>query len=1266
MRWCWLVAERVVAVFALVLIVALVAVEIAERTGLTARAAERVLNAHLPDGTWSVQSCSFDLAGPSLAIEGLVWMREGRELGRADLVRATFAPLGPGGIALEEISLRSARIAAGPSLFEAISAHSGTDDADRGARPEQFARRARFEIDDLVVVRAFDGAELARADVVLDLVDRSELLLAIDATDAKGDVGRLEGRGRLEADGTATVDLSARSLPLAPLGGLLDASGLAADGERFAVRGSLSLDGRARGRTDRLDELEWSLEVDELDVDAPTEDLSVKDLTATGRGRWRPDGMTLGELAGVLRGSATWGGSPVHFGWRGNVGAHHGTRASTAPFGEIFVHARDRAAQGPVQAVIERAVRTQAEHVARTFDALRPNGHVDMWFGVRPRPADPGPRGATGTAVDLALHADPDGALGIRVDGWPDDRGGTSGFPLPIDEIEGRVVFGHVGDAAIRDRLAVIGVRGRTGSGDDAAARGRVGVNGWLASPLPPASRARDDVGRRARLHFLIEMSDVPVDAELCRAIERTGAGIDLAERVGPTSGSVRGTVAIAQSTELDGTVVAVDARLEGVDGRWADQDVAFEAARGDIVVRMGARTLEANGGSDDDRRAFGFALDLRGAPRGNPSARLSVAGALRTPDARDSAATTDATLSQWSVGVEDLPLDDPLLTPYTTADPLLAEQLSAAALDATLAGNYQRTQTHFGGEVSERVEVRARDLSARYAGLGFVDGGASDPSGARVLAHRRALDAGAEGRATDPWTFAAEVTAADELGAQWAASVRSRSRTDGLDLAVLAAGVEPAHEIYLDAAGVASDLNLGGLVDGRANLEVGDDSLSIVDASLDLRDNGLRLEGLTLLDLSGRLDYANDRVESQAITGRLANSPFSLRDVRVFVDPTSSAVASPTFELPPGPDGRPVDVRMTARAFARNLALDPRELVPGDPNVARWAAEHRWRGLVDVEGVELAVGLDAAGAPVARARGRLVPHDLYVNYTLPVRLRSARLDVIDLVADSNGVRATARLVDAYGDVAEQTLARTSARIDLQSDRLVIDELTGELGGGTVTGSGRLAETNRAVVLEFGGQQRFDVALSFARVDVGDIIGRLFGSQVQNRGRLTGDLRLSRTGSDQLTDLVGAAELRIDDARLWSVPVVRDVFATLGLDATATFDWLETDLRLADGRLELRDAVAHSPIVILVGGGYLDVDGTLDQRFELHYSLVDRVPLLSQLFYWVQSRLVAIHIGGTVDRPRIELVSLLNFLSGFDDESLLLPLPPKTPLPERF
>jgi hypothetical protein len=1297
MRLCWRFLERLASVAALVVISMLIAVEVTERSGLTARAVEIVLERVLPEGEWVVGACRLDLGGPSIEIDGLSWSMDGSELGRAERAEITLSPFGLGRPVLEQVVVRGARLALSPALVAALTPRPGTEDDRGGARPDQLAERMRFEIYDLELCRGASDTVLVTLDLRLDVIEEGLLTLVASARDRQGRTGRLEGRGRLYEDGESTIDIAADDLPFTPFGPIADALTATSptDGRAlpaFESTGRLSIRARARGRTDRVDSIDLSFEALDLAVDASAPELDITGGDVKGRLAWRPDeASAVGRVDGRIQGDVVWDGQRVRIGWRSGDHVLDDPAPLAAPFGDIYLCTLGRPVGSTVQALVGRIVAGQQDVVDRTFDALGAKGTTDAWLGLRIRRADRRDEMAPHWTSDLALFGLPTGGLTMSIDGWPNADGELSGFPLPVHGLEGRVVYGHVGDGVRHDRLGLLGASGYVPAAADAdrpdARTAMVHVEGWLASPLPPDARGNRAADRRAPMHFKIGARDVPIDDRLTAAVFATGAGVDLDAIVGPSTGRVtEARVEIEQSPLLEGVVVSVDASVADLAGHLAEDLIGnafdFEQVDGKVVVRMGASSGGLGGDDDVERRAFGFALDLEGAFVDRPGASIEVTGALRSADPLDPSANLGGTLSQWDVVADGLSTSDELLAPYLDADPALRSSLDELGLAARLEILFHSGVARFGGAADERIEVRATGLTATYRDVGLAGPSALDPNCAQVVATRRRARGDAESvLPVEPWAARVTAVVRDDLGTDWSLHGETAAN-GGFTAHVRVAGIRPTEPAYLAALDVEPNFEVRGAIDGWAQVGVGaNDGMRLDDAEARLRGNDVDAGGVEITDLEGALRLVAGRVESVAIDGRLANSPFTLRDVRLILDPNGSA-AGTTLSLPDGADGRPIDVRLTARAFARNLRLDPRELVRDDPEVARWASEHRWRGLIDVEGVDLAVGLDVDGTPVTRARGVLVPHDLYAHYSLPIRLRSARLEVDDLIADANGVRASARLVDAYGDVAEQNLARTSARIELDGERLVIDELIGELGGGTIVGLStatmddeQLLEGSRrpgasgteALRLEFGEVSSFLLGLRLDRVDVGDLIGRLFGSQVQSRGKLSGYVQLARGRDNRLSALRGVAEVRLDEARLWSVPVVREVFAVLGLDATATFDWMSTRLELRGGRLYLKDAVARSPLVKLMGDGFVDADGTLDQRFDLHYSLVDRVPLLSQLFYWFQSRLVSIRIGGSIDRPRIELASFITALfSGGSDGTLQLPLPPTTPLPERF
>ncbi|MEZ5980048.1 MAG: hypothetical protein R3F34_17800 [Planctomycetota bacterium] len=1235
------IVERVATTAALLVLCLLVGVEVLERSGLVTELARGYLTRWLPEGRWEFEDCRIDLAGPTLAIEGVSFSRDGEAVLSARSVDVTLSPFGSGVARLESARVVGLEVRAQPSLVDAFTSDTGAEVASTGgARPDAFADHARIEIVDARILgpATDDAPTLAVVDATVDVLRGTEILLRGAArTDDRGRevTGEFEGRGRLWEDGELLVELVARGLPVSPIGRLVD-------DDRVSPEGEVSLRVRARGRTDRLESASLSVTLADGANASPDPGFEFSDLELRGRFDWAASGGAE-EVSGVAMGRVLYGDRPIDFAWRPGGG----------PFGDVTARFTGRPADERIRSVVQLAAHDENGDVDRVFDALGIRGGTDGYLGVRVDVADPGPRGVTGHTTELALVGVPRGDVSMCVHGWPDHTGELAGFPLPTTGLEGRVVYHHRGDLARRDRLCVLGVTGDAGGG-------RVSVEGWLASPLPTYARADRSFDHRAHLDFRVRAEDVVIDRELADAIAATHAGFDLEETLAPTAGRVDARVALVQNPSYDGFVLAIDARLDDVAGRWSQPYLAFERASGDVAVRFSARSVDLDDGRGEQHRGFGFRVEARGTALGAEGATIAVSGATRSPDPLGAdAALEDARLSQWTVTAQGVPLASDLAAPIVGSEQQLVDALANETLRSVVDVDWRAVSRDFVDPGTERVLVRSASTAVA------TDSFRATVTGLQAVASRRRGDTSDEGGAlAGGWSGSALAIARDPAGAEW---IASGSLNDGASptLEVAAAGLVPADPHHAALFPLPDGLVVQGSLDGRADVDVAaEGGPRVRSAVAELRRTDLVIGRLRVGDLEGVLDVADGRLHSRSITGRFAGSPFELRDVATSVDAGSPLAGIPE-ELSVDGDGVPFAPIFTARAFARDLSLDLRAVPTGTDALERWSIDHRWRGRTDVEGVDVVVGRRHDDELVVRARGELVPHDLFAYFSYPIRLRSGRLAIEDFVATGDDVRSSAVLSDAYGEVASQPLSRATARVELDGGTVRVRGLDGELAGGRVTGLDGTDADDDAASFDVATSE-FEVGLAFASVDVGPVLADVFGSAVQSRGKLTGRFGLEGTGGDILT-FTGWGAVSVDEARLWSLPIVRDLFAVLGLDATATFDHLESRMLLDDGRLKLVDAVAHSPIVKLVGGGTLDVDGTISQEFELHYTLIDRVPLLSKIFYWFQSRLVRVEIQGTMDRPRLRLSNLLlDLLGGNRTPKVLLPLPPNTPLPPRF
>jgi hypothetical protein len=228
---------------------------------------------------------------------------------------------------------------------------------------------------------------------------------------------------------------------------------------------------------------------------------------------------------------------------------------------------------------------------------------------------------------------------------------------------------------------------------------------------------------------------------------------------------------------------------------------------------------------------------------------------------------------------------------------------------------------------------------------------------------------------------------------------------------------------------------------------------------------------------------------------------------------------------------------------------------------------------------------------------------------------------------------------------------------------LSVLDVEGEFEGGHLRDMG--GRGGPAFSVDLRGSFPFEVGLRIEGADIAGILRDLSRSDFADKGTLSGELRM--TGSlERLTGISGDGNLQLVDTRLWSIPVMRDLFSQLGFDNTAVFERMRSRFRLERGVIHMDAINVYSPLLQLVGEGTLDLDGRLRHDLQVRYSLVDRLGPLTRLIYWIQNNLLRVEVRGDMERPKVLLKGALSFLKRAQSGERELPLPGLSPLPERF
>ncbi|MEO0650356.1 MAG: AsmA-like C-terminal region-containing protein, partial [Planctomycetota bacterium] len=852
----------------------------------------------------------------------------------------------------------------------------------------------------------------------------------------------------------------------------------------------------------------------------------------------------------------------------------------------------------------------------------------------------------------VGVSAGPGRDATLSYQGWPTRNGSRIGFPVPIELLEGRVVVSVDTDAERTVQVGLSQLDGRHPSGTAA-------VDGVIAT-------APGGVGalvQRPDLRLSLHVPSMAVDTELRTGLEGLGLDFDVLEQFGPRGGAVAGRLELAQRPDEIWPVLSLDFDLDRPSMAWTKLPVPLDDITGTLALRFTRGLIEAPPDPADPeagprrRRPFGIAIDARGVEPGG--APVAVRVGLRDPELELLAglerhpAGTHSLLRGVEIEAEGVPLGgeteavlraiDPVritldaLSPEGSIDARVTSSVWARdrprVLTVAVAPEELRVVSPFGvsasgmrgeavveefespefqnrpeGSVSEADRASAREVAIRSRIAGEVEG----TGGVWVEFDARPRRDAAEKRGG----VLAVVAGLDPLFPQWGELALEFGSEEALDALTRLEQLAPEGRL---------DLVVGQPLNGDLQ-PIGMPSIQV-----HLRDNGVTLGTLEIDQLRGTIAASRSTVTVPQLSGRLAGEELDLSQV-VFgpADQVGALNPEDAALLRRAAPGGGLDRILTARVDLDSFRID------ADLISAATGRETTgdWQILLDADDAALLIALPNSGTPILATSGRFRPHDLRVTQNL--RLSTADLQLRHAVLEGSNLRGLGRVEKGFGDVGGLEVANASATVSYVGSRLTLDGLHAEFAGGTLTGQEALADDGlpggRAVSFEFVDPYRFDLALAVREVDVNTILSAVVQGDGTDAGQLRGHLRLVGEPKEPMS-LEGSGFFALENARLYSIPVVRALFRQLGFDASATFDWMRTSIRVQDGELLMSDAVAHSPLVKLVGGGTLGLDGRLEHEFDLTYSLIDRFGPFGRLFYWFQSRFLRIAVRGDMTRP---------------------------------
>lgn len=1223
-----------------------------ERSGVARRLLLDVVGARLGvlGGSVHVRSVDFRWLEAGAELRGLVIEEDGRELLHVERLHAGLGFDLARGLELARLEIDRGSVLFGPTLSNGLR---GLFDLDASRAP--VGARGPAPRLPVVQVRGLDlslempnhrGLPLGRLDLAFehaasDAAPPVRGLLTLPSAPESKERARVALEGRIDEHGVLDLQASALDLHLEDI----ELPELAALDRLRDARpsGLLTLDGRLRSDLTRPSGASGNLRLFARDAslllspDAPAIDGIELDLEASYAPSVGQDLWTAAAWNARARFAARFRGATLRGGARGGAAARRG---------ELF----EAWARAPSLALSDELDELfgESKWLHDPWVATRVEGPLDLELGLR---CDAGwrPNEALVDHLEGTARVSNAAVLRGRWLGTPPLPGEPRvAFPLPVTIDALRVVFSRA-PRFRRPELLALQVAGEHPSGPVEAS-----FTTW--------SHSVDATGRlhRADKELYVSSPVVELDDELARALEGVESSEALRELFPtycPRGGFASVEYHLAERGELPHGAARVRVELRGASASWSELPLAASAVDGRIEYRS------------DGRGEQEVAFDLRGRLAGAEG--FALAGRRReSTDPRAAASDPNAPsrleLESIELDARGLQLDGKGALARRVVGarwPGVGAALDRFGPSGRADLRFARTLAAAGGEVRSRLAVLPREgVELRPAELPLA---ASDVRG-RVLTRGVETSAAEDGRSF--WT-----TRVTPLAGLWPGGARVAMQAlfppddEPSRVRVYAAGVEPgamrgelalrneetAHAPVAELAGALAGFELTGAVDVASELG----GAGAPRHAIHFRRNDLFAPPkLRLEHLQGRVELAGDALESDRVSARLGRTPFALRDAR--------------FDL--GPTG---ERHLTATLQARDVALDrePLELFLDEPSVTALVDEFGWRGRLDVPGWRLDWRTRTDGNSRLELGGDLTLTDVHVEIGLPLSIGSASGRIHELVVENGVVRGYGELFDLYGELVGREVGPARLLVSLFGSRLSIDAIEGSFVRGAIHGLDEEFGKGESFVrpapvlaIDLEPPYPFQLAAALEDVDVSLLLRDLFPSSIADRGRLSGELRLSGDVDDVLS-IRGAGRGELQNARLWSIPVFRDLFSQLGFEDTAVFDAMKTRFTLEDGVVTMRDIEVRSPILKLIGQGTLDLDGTLKHDFEVRYSVVDKIGILKQLVYLVQNTLLSVSIRGDMSRPVVILRGALTALFGsVDDELRSIPLPEYSELPERF
>ncbi len=910
-----------------------------------------------------------------------------------------------------------------------------------------------------------------------------------------------------------------------------------------------------------------------------------------------------------------------------------------------------------------------SQQLREPFEALEPRGIADASVDLSLRRELHG--GVPEWKPSFAVHMRHIGRSWMTFQGFRSVTGERIGLPVPCSALNGQVLFVRDDRLAVPLRLAFVNFKADHPSGI---------VHGW--AQLTAADRGGEL--KISEFDLVFDAPDVAIDDRLRSVLEKSPLTSNVVSTYDPRGGTAHATWRFREGPETSGFSAAGRVEVQETTLQWKEIPIPMEGTSGELNLLWARRASFVSDQAQRKHRPFGITYSFQndgGGPE-HPGTRARVRGFARQVSLPATVMASDIPGHM----IQAIELEIPELRLRGRDFDNLGERFPELRIQRDEQKVSGSMRVVFRGVRPDPDDAWASDVEA-VPGLlqiqpRFFQRNTEDIRG-RILVH---------GESGGPKE---SVETRLDLSGRWPGDVELAIHgilpSQGTaEMQVFGAGIDPTNNAFQGAlvnvlsrdenrSGVRLDLTqsrLAGRIDfgvrSKYESEAEDARLTVV--RVFLRDNTLGHGSLELGRMHGVLEQSGSVLESPLVTAALAGHPVELRNVLVF--PLQEAERTPGVDPLLRRAGYPPDLAglaLQAELHTRDLPLDEAHLRSFvDPEFLRGAQTgSERRGRIDVLGARILLTGPKERAGILLVRGPLELQDLSLRLGLPITILSAKGELEEFAFEEQRFRGWARVDDLDALIAGRSLSDASMIVGYVDGRLTLDALSGDFeregAKGRLASLGQETGARKALGVDLADPFRFDVALELQSVPVDRLLRGVFPSSIADEGFLDASLQIAGTPDDVL-GLHGRGRLHLTEGKLWSIPVIRELFSQLGFDQTLSFDEFQARFELREGVLLTPLLEIKSPLVNLVGNGWIDLDGRVHFDLDVRYGLLDRLGFLNRILYWMNRKIWRVAVRGNVSRPQVIIrTSLLGFFRGSEEPSRkLLPLPPLSPLPPRF